>query len=44
VNEAARFMFLINSELQNKKNRKRTDFSLLSGHVASTGIEPVSKV
>ncbi|MUV05395.1 recombinase family protein [Flavobacterium rakeshii] len=44
VNEAARFMFLINSNLQNKKDQKRDDFSLLSGLVASTGIEPVSKV
>lgn len=44
VNEAARFMFLINSELQNKKDRKRGDFSLLSGLVASTRIELVSKV
>ena len=44
VNEAARFMFMINSELQNKKNRKRGDLSLLSGLVASPRIELGSKV
>ncbi|WP_081621332.1 recombinase family protein [Flavobacterium rivuli] len=44
VNEAARLMFLFNSELWNKKNRKKDDFSLLSGLVASPRIELGSKV
>lgn len=44
VNEAARFMFLINSNLQNKKDQKRGELSLLSGLVAPTRIELISKV
>ena len=41
INEAARLIFLINSELGVKKNRTKLDFSSLSDSVATRGIEPL---
>ncbi|WP_096357583.1 recombinase family protein [Mucilaginibacter gotjawali] len=42
VNEAARLIFLINSELYSKKNRTNLDFSKLSCSVAGAGLEPTT--
>ena len=44
INKAVRFIYGINNELRTIKNRKGYDVSHLSGRVAPTGIEPVSKV
>jgi len=42
MNEAARLMFLINSQLGSKKNRTKLDFSSLSNSVAGAGLEPTT--
>ncbi len=44
INEAVRIIYQINNKLVAIKNRKDYDISHLSGSVAPTGIEPVSKV
>jgi site-specific DNA recombinase len=44
LNEAVRLIYQINNELGTIKNRKDAALSHLSGWVAPTGIEPVSKV
>ncbi len=44
INEAVRIIYQINNKLGAIKNRKDYDISHLSGKVAPTGIEPVSKV
>lgn len=44
INEAAQLIYQINNVLEAKKDRKSYDVSHLSGWVAPTGIEPVSKV
>jgi site-specific DNA recombinase len=44
INEAASLIYQINNKLSAIKNRKDCDVSHLSGWVAPTGIEPVSKV
>ena len=44
INEAVRLIYSINNELGTIKNRKGNHVSHLSGMVAPTGIEPVSKV
>lgn len=43
VNEAAMFIYLINSDLYSIKNRKGHKSEYLSGEVESPGIEPNSK-
>jgi site-specific DNA recombinase len=42
INVIANAIFLINSNLQNKKSRTNESFSHLSGLVAKTGVEPVT--
>ena len=42
MNEAARLMFMINSNLGAKKNRTKLDFSSLSDSVAGAGLEPTT--
>ena len=43
VNEVARLIYLINSDLYSTKNRKGHKSAYLSGQVESPGIEPCSK-
>lgn len=44
INDAVNLIYQINNELRAKKDRKSSDVLRLSGRVAPTGIEPVSKV
>ena len=44
INEAVQIIYQINNNLHKTKNRKSEDFFHLSGQVAATGIEPISKV